>query len=114
MDDLPEIQGKKPDSELEVWVAEALYKFGEPFVFQYAIKGGATMRGGYIIDFLLTRFNIPLEVFGDYWHEDELSDEEVQRLVELEQMFGDMLKIWESEAQTREMTEAWVRRNVLV
>lgn len=110
---LPEIQGKKPDSKEEVWVAQALYKYDEPFVFQYAVLGGIDMRGGLIIDFLLTRFMTPLEVYGDYWHEDEISGDEILRLAKLKEIFGtEPLVILGSKAETPQMVERWVRRNV--
>lgn len=113
MADLPLIQGKMPDSQQEVWVAQALYKYDEPFVFQYAVLGGVDMRGGFIIDFLLTRFGIPLEVYGDYWHKDELSGDERQRLDALRDAFGVIpLVILGSETQTYQEADRWVRRNV--
>lgn len=114
MADLPEIQGKKPDSVQEVWVAKALYKYQEPFIFQYAALGGTDMRGGLIIDFLLIRFGIPLEVYGDYWHEDELPGRDVIRITKMKEMFGmEPLILWGSEAETESDVTNWVRRNAI-
>jgi len=114
MAELPEIQGKKPDSKEEVWVAQALYKYHEPFIFQYAALGGTDMRGGLIIDFLLTRFEIPLEVYGDYWHEDELPGRDIIRITKMKEMFNvEPLILWGSEAGSENDVLQWVRRNAI-
>ena len=51
--ELPLIQGHRPDSIQEVWVAEALDKYKIKFWFQYEISGGLRLRGGLIVDFYL-------------------------------------------------------------
>lgn len=114
VEQLPLIQGKNPDSVQEVWVAQSLYKYHEPFVFQYAMLGGTDMRGGLVIDFLLTRFNVPLEVYGEYWHEDELPGRDIIRVAKMRDMFGmEPLILWGSEAKTEQDVLNWVRRNAI-
>ena len=114
MADLPLIQGKKPDSEWEVWVAQALYKFDEPFIFQYYLGTGST-RGDLIIDFLLLRFETPMEVYGEYHHEDELPGGDVFRLVDMRDEFGvDPIVLWDDDCKDYSTVEKFIKREVLV
>lgn len=71
MSDQAEIQGQAIGSKEEAWFAAALQKLDIPFIYQYAIKGGRNVRGGYVLDFLLpatapqaTGINLD----NPYWH----------------------------------------------
>ena len=115
MANLPQIQGKTPDSKEEVWIAEALYQFQIPFVFQYSILGGSNVRTGMIIDFLITKppTQTPLEFFGDHWHENELPGGDLIRLKAMEDYFGVVpLIIWGKDAPTKQAVSQWVRKNI--
>lgn len=110
---LDPIQGKVPDSKEEVWVAKSLYKYGVAFIFQYSISGGRSTRGGFIIDFVLTKFNVPLEVYGNYWHENELPGRDVVRMKAIEMFFGvKPLILWAGDVSSQEDVDNWIRKNV--
>ena len=111
---IPLVQGHTPDSIQEFWLSEALDNYKVEYIFQYEIAGGLRLRGGLIVDFYLILRDNALEYYGDYWHEDEMSGEDLLRLIALEDHFG--LKpfiLWEHEANTREEVFSWVKRNVL-
>ena len=108
---LPEIQGKRPDSKEEVWIAQALYKYKIQFIFQYAVI--PHIRRGFIVDFLLVQTNTPLEVYGNYWHENELPGGDIIRLNSIKEYFGvEPLVVWGNELKTAQDADSWVRRNV--
>lgn len=112
--DLPLIQGHRADSIQEVWLSQALENFGIEYIFQFEVAGGLRLRGGLIVDFMLTHPKlIPLEYYGDYWHEEEMAGEDLLRIKQLEQLYGRVLILWEHEANTREQIFTWVKKNVL-
>jgi hypothetical protein len=113
MADLPLIQGHKPDSIQELWISQALDHYKVKYIYQYEVSGGLRLRGGLIIDFVLTVRNIPLEYYGDYWHESEMSGEDLLRLKAIESYFNmKPLILWEHEADTRQEVFNWIERNV--
>lgn len=67
---LPLIQGKEPDSKEEVRVATSLDKYGWEYTYQYPVYGGKSMRGGQVIDFLVSTVPTPTAVYvqGPYYH----------------------------------------------
>lgn len=114
--ELPRIQGHKPDSIQEVWLAEALDRYKIKYYFQFEISGGLRLRGGLIVDFHLILREEALEYYGDYWHEEDMSGEDLLRLKALEDYYGDRNSVhilWEHEAQTREEIFVWVKNNIL-
>lgn len=115
---LPEIQGKIPDSKEEVWVANALYELGIPFVFQWSIAGGMHVRMGRIIDFLLypqQPNEQPLEVYGNYWHENELPGGDLIRVKQIEQHFGkELLIMWADDIVDQTTAKRWLKQEVLI
>ena len=112
--ELPLVQGHKPDSIQEFWLSEALDRYKIKYIFQYEIAGGLRLRGGLIIDFHLELREEALEYYGDYWHEDEMSGEDLLRLKAIEDYYGKKPWIlWEHEAKEREEVFAWVKGNLL-
>jgi len=67
--EIPDIQGKSPDSWNEYYVALALEKLELPYIYQFEIFGGH-LRGGVILDFLVLThpLSTPIFVNGLYWH----------------------------------------------
>lgn len=64
------IHGRKPESSYEWNIAVALDKYGWAFFYQLSVLGGAEVRGGQRLDFLVfTRpFATALAVDAGYWH----------------------------------------------
>lgn len=109
------VQGQ-PASKPEYNVAVALGRLNIPFLFQYDVFGGRRLRGGYVIDFIIENpFEEVLEVFGEYWHPDELTDKDRLKLAYLTNLFGgkEPYIIWGSEADTVEMAVETLRAKVL-
>lgn len=83
---MPEIQGQSTDSKEEGWFAEALDKLGIPYTYQYPILGGRRVRGGYVIDFLLTHTapqQTAVNLDNAYWH--KKTGEEAYETARIEQ-----------------------------
>ena len=114
-DPLPVIQGHQADSKEEVWIAESLWQFNIPFYFQYNVAGGLRVRRGMIVDFMLTHPKLhPFEFYGDYWHEAEMSGEDLIRMKALEQEFGVKPYImWGNEAPDKLAVVQWVKKNIV-
>ena len=111
--DLPEIQGKRPDSKEEVWVAQALEKLKIPFIFQFELLE-SRLRGGILIDFLvLFPFAIPIEIMGEYWHTGEMGSDDKLRQAIIEQMIGhEVVNLWTLDLVDPETTYSKVRAAV--
>ena len=108
------IQGRTPRSMEEWRVAVALMRFKVEFQYQVRIKGGSTLRGGQVLDFLLFIPNpLPLPVFGDYWHRAQMKNQDRFKLAVLQQIYGVEPEIlWGSELQTQEEATARIREVV--
>jgi hypothetical protein len=106
------IQGKVPGSIQEVWVAWAFVTLREPFQYQVVLYGGKQVRGGQVLDFLLTRFNTPVQVFGDRWHSLRTA-EDAYNLSVLETLYGvPPVVLWGHELTSPEATLITVRRKL--
>lgn len=106
------IQGKVPGSIQEVWVAQSLVILREPFQYQVVLYGGKQVRGGQVLDFLLTRFNTPVQVFGDRWHSLRTA-EDAYNLSVLETLYGvPPVVLWGHELTSPEATLTTVRRRL--
>jgi hypothetical protein len=106
------IQGKVPGSIQEVWVAWAFVTLREPFQYQVVLYGGKQVRGGQVLDFLLTRFNTPVQVFGDRWHSLRTA-EDAYNLSVLEALYGvPPVILWGHELTSPEATLSTVRRKL--
>lgn len=112
--ELPQIQGKQPDSKEEVWVAMALDKLKIPYIFQFELIG-ARLRGGILIDFLvLNPFGTPVEVMGEYWHTGEMGSDDMFRQAIIEQMIGrPVVNLWTQDLIDPETTYSVVRRELM-
>jgi hypothetical protein len=76
------VQGRIPKSKEEWRVANALWRLGIPFSYQVDFQGGAMVRGGQVIDFLVRTVPLPtpLYVQGTYWHPEKTRLEQVYKL----------------------------------
>lgn len=85
------------------------------FYYQVPILGGRRFRGGFVVDFVaLTPFEVPEEVFGEYWHKGELNSAERMRLAAERNWFGrDPVIYWANELQTQEAADRVVAERLL-
>ena len=115
MANLYELRGKKASLN-ELMVGTALDRAGIDYLFQVSYWGGRTVRGGQVLDFLVfTPFELPLQVFGEYWHEGQLGSKDKLKLALLEQFFGrDIVVIWSNESMTVEDATAALRREKVI
>jgi hypothetical protein len=100
-------------NEYNVSLALDYYKI--PYQFHVDILGGSTVRGGFVIDFVVEiPFETPLEVFGNYWHEGMMASEDRLKLDMLRSYYGQFaIVIWGDESNTPEAAREAVRRKVL-
>ncbi len=115
LSDLPQIQGKQPDSKEEVWVAQALDRLKLRYIYQFSMFGGASLRGGILIDFLvLNPFGTPVEVMGEYWHTGEMGSDDKFRQAIIEQVFNkQVVNLWTQDLIDPETTYSVVRRELM-
>jgi len=101
-------------SDIEMRVMLALDKLKLSYVFQYSIAGGSTIRGGILVDFVVSNpFSVPVEVFGDYWHESDLDSEDRMRLSRIEEYFNrEVVILWGNELKTQEDADRKVREEL--
>lgn len=112
--ELPEIQGKRPDSKEEVWVAMALDKLKIPYIYQFDLFGTARIRGGIVIDFLLLRpFTQALEIQGEYWHTGQFSSGDRLRKAIIEAEGIPVMYLWTVDLPTEEETYSKVKGLIL-
>ena len=112
------IQGKMPNSKEEYYVALALYKLGHSFIYQYQVFGGRAIRGGQVLDFLVTT-TVPrstiIQVFGEYWHSGNMGSEDRFKLAELEHEFAgqaDILVLWAKDLPNPDEAYTLLRREI--
>ena len=112
------IQGQMPNSKEEYYVALALYRLGHSFIYQYQVFGGRAIRGGQVLDFLVTTtvpFSTIIQVFGEYWHSGEMGSEDRFKLAELEHEFAgqaEILVLWARDLPTPEETYTLLREKI--
>jgi hypothetical protein len=96
-------------------VAIALMYYKIPFEFHKDILGGASVRGGFVIDFLVYNpFPTPLEVFGEYWHMGAMAAEDRLKLALLQSYYGSIpIIIWGQDSDTIELAKQAVRKEVV-
>lgn len=108
------IQGKLPDSLQEVRFANSLDKFNLRYKYQVSVNGGARMRGGQIVDFVVFNpFPVACELQGHYWHSGQHGTDEQLKLHFLEVIFKRVEEFWEHELLTQELTDQAVRDKLL-
>ena len=72
------IAGNEEATDIEWRVAVVLERLGLFFIFQYALEGGRTKRGGIVLDFLVLTdpLRTPLDIRGDYYHQPNQRNED--------------------------------------
>lgn len=102
------IQGIRIGSKEEWRVAVALSKRNIEYRYQVPIRGGRSVRGGQVIDFVLQiPFPQPLQVFGEYFHPGELNSEERFKLAIIHQIFGrPAIILWGSKLASQSQADA--------
>ena len=113
-DEIGLIQGIRPESKEEWHFAQALWQLKIPFYYQVEVLGGKLVRGGQVVDFLLEiPYLQPAQVFGEYWHENEMSDEENLNLKILEQIFErPVLVFWAEELVSKQEAINAIREKI--
>ena len=108
------VQGKKATKN-EAMVAMALEHEEVEFLFQYWYQGGREILGGYVLDFLVfAPTGIPVEVFGEYWHQGSMASGDRYKVAVLTQAFGrEPVIIWGNESDTYELALQAVRKKVI-
>lgn len=108
------IHGQSPCSTEEWRVAVALWKYKVTFEYQVSIRGGSLFRGGQTVDFLCyLPTAVPLQVFGEHWHQGQLAAEDQLNLAILGEYYGrEPVVLWGSELGTQEMTDQVVKQRL--
>lgn len=98
-----QVQGIPIGSKEEWRVALALEKHGVQFAYQQSIYGGRALRGGQVVDFILyLPYAQPLQVFGNYWHRNEMSQRDSFNLERIRQVFRrECWVLWAEQLQTQ-------------
>lgn len=109
------IQGIKPGSIEEWRVAMAFWKYKIPFRYQVPIMGGRMVRGGQVIDFVVTRpYNIPVQVFGEHWHTGSMGADDRIKLALAEEYFKHQVVVfWGVQLDSQVSANKLVRRQFL-
>jgi len=108
------VMGKKATKN-EYNVALALEHEEVEFLFQYWYRGGRAVLGGYVLDFLaFAPMELPVEVFGEYWHRGQMAAGDRLKLNILTQMFNrEPVIIWGNESDTYDLALAAIRKKVV-
>lgn len=95
-------------------VAQALTRLRLNYIFQFAPFGFTGQRGQYVVDFLVQDpFNLPVEVFGEYWHTGQLGMDDKLRLAVLGNYFHrEVLVLWGVDTDTEEEALKTVRKEI--
>lgn len=86
-------QGVKIGSVNEWYVIMALNKLKLEFEYQVPVNGGNRIRGGQIVDFMVKfggRYQ-PIQVFGEYYHNESMKTEDELKLAQLQQYYGNRI-----------------------
>ena len=105
-------------SDIEWRVAVALEKLHLHFIFQYALMGGRTTRGGIVLDFLVLTdpISTPLDIRGNYWHQPQqrIEDDLFLALAMSRGQFAEPVIIYGAQLQTIESAYAVMKRELRV
>lgn len=109
------IQGRTPGSKEEWYVATALWRLKHSFIYQYEVFGGAGIRGGQIVDFLVVTTapqSTFIQVFGEHWHSGELGGEDQFKLALLEQEGSPVVVLWGKDLPDKETAYTVLRGKI--
>lgn len=110
------IQGKTPDSLDEWHMAIALSQEGLGYTYQVPVFGGRTVRGGTIIDFLVSLNPWPQPIFVDpsYWHSNQVSAEDQLKRARLDatNWYLPHLSIMANDLVSIDSIRQWIRKNL--
>lgn len=113
------INGKQPANQGEARVATALDRLHHRYLYQYTILDIKGVRGAYRIDFLILTTapqSTPLEVYGQYWHEGRMGEQDEFRLRQIENHFrgkaNPVVVVWGKWIQTQDETDDIIRIKV--
>lgn len=102
-------QVQNKHASLYEWrVAKALDRLKLEYIFQQPIMGGRTLRGGFIIDFLVLTAPLPtpMWVHGEYWHVGkQQSVDDLQQAIlrsAFAMTYGEPVILWGEKLQTDE------------
>ena len=111
------IQGSDA-TDIEWRVALALTKLKIPFMFQYALMGGRSTRGGIVLDFLALTdpLSTPIDVRGEYWHgaRQRVDDDLALAVMMSRGSFAEPVILYGGELQSIEQAFATVKRELRV
>ena len=109
------IAGSKA-SDIEWRVAVALERLHLHFIFQYALMGGRTKRGGIVLDFLVLTdpLSTPLDIRGQFWHQPKqrIEDDLGLALAMSRGRYAQPVIIYGAQLQTIESAYAVVKREL--
>ena len=109
------INGRPAASMEEYRVAKALWKLGRDFIYQFPLFGGTSVRGGYVLDFLVDPDGVivPLEVQGERWHSGQFASGEQLRKAMIESYLDAEIKyVWEPDLQSDEAALEAVKKAI--
>lgn len=114
-DEIGVVQGRIPASKNEWFVAQALDRLNLSYIYQYGINGGSGIRGGVVLDFLVTIPPSPYAVFvgaGGYWHSKKQENEDRIDHAVAEHYFGVgfVVDLTEEETNTKDKAFTAVKK----
>jgi hypothetical protein len=103
---------------IEWHAALALDRLKLPYLFQYDIGGGRSVRGGIVLDFLVltSPLSTPLDIRGEYWHQPKqrIEDDLGLALTMARGQYAEPVVIYGAELQTPDQAYATVKRELRV
>jgi len=98
---------RREPTDIEARVLRWLEKKKMDFIFQYEIAGGTAVRGGILVDVVaFVPWAQPIEIFGEHWHESEITGEERLRLARIEEVFKrEVIVLWGKDLESDEETD---------
>lgn len=103
-------------TDIEWRVAVVLERLGLFFIFQYALMGGRSRRGGIVLDFLVLTdpLSTPLDIRGEFYHQPQqrTEDDLGLALAMSRGQFAPPVIIYGGELQTMEQAFSTVKREL--
>jgi len=96
------IQGQIAHSKNEINLAMAFDTLKIDYIYHYVIFGTRGIRGAIEVDFVIKPFNIPVELFGEHYH--DMTTEDRFKLAREYQYFKfETIIFWGRETETYEL-----------